>query len=168
MTEKTAAMRHASDDERGGSTTEAADWLSDYLTKAGGRAKSSGVKRAAKEAGHSDWALRGARKRHRVQTTSEGYPRETWWSLPSREDSREDSPRGDHTTNTTTTTEPVVSSHVGRVGRDGPHANASPLDERARCTGCSRRLGGAELGAGVCLPCRRVRAAEARAAGDPS
>ena len=78
------AMRRSVADEDKSDTTEAANWLSDYLTSKGGRAPSSEVKKAADAVGHKEKPLRNARKRLRLLTPSEGFPRITYWELPSR------------------------------------------------------------------------------------
>jgi len=79
----TEALARSGDDagERS-ATDEAVGWLDDFLTAAGGGAKSGTVKAAATAAGHSDRTLARARQRLRVTSESVGFPRETWWSLP--------------------------------------------------------------------------------------
>ena len=166
------AMRLSTDSDSADDASEAAAWLSDYLTSKAGRAKSSEVKKAATAEGIRTRALTAARKRLRLLTPSEGFPRVTWWELPALEApsgySRDAPSRGDVTTVLTVTTGRSRDSGDSGDSRDGPHASASPLDEEVRCTGCSRRLGRAEADAGVCLPCSRIAAAEDRAAGDQS
>lgn len=166
------AMRRASDDDHADDTSEAAGWLSDYLESKGGRAPSSDVKRAAKAAGIRDRALHNARKRLRLSTPAEGFPRVTWWELPEPRgrsgDSGDAPPRGDVTTVITDTT---VGSGDSGDSRDGPGEAPSSLDldERPRCTreGCAvsggRHLGRAEAAARICRPCQRIEAAERRA-----
>lgn len=63
-------------------TTEAADWLEDYLASNGGTAPSKDCKTVGRKAGHSESALKRARQRLKVTSTSEGFPRTTFWSLP--------------------------------------------------------------------------------------
>ena len=63
-------------------TTEAADWLQDYLTQEGGAADSAGVKKAGAAAGHSIDAIKRARKRLNIAAESKGFPRKTYWFLP--------------------------------------------------------------------------------------
>jgi hypothetical protein len=62
-------------------TSEASDWLSDYLTSEGGTAESAAVKAAGKRAGHSIDALKRARKKLRIVSDSRGFPRRTYWIL---------------------------------------------------------------------------------------
>ena len=64
-------------------TSEAADWLHDYLTSQGGCRESVVVEAAGKAAGHSHTALAGARKRLRLAVDARGFPRRTYWRLPS-------------------------------------------------------------------------------------
>ena len=63
-------------------TSEAGDWLMDYLVAAGGIAESSIIKKDGKEVGHSVDALKRARTKLKVATISQGFPRRTYWSLP--------------------------------------------------------------------------------------
>ena len=64
-------------------TSEAADWLHDYLTSEGGRADSAAIKREGAKAGHSKDALRRAKQGIGVTSTTTGFPRRAFWSLPS-------------------------------------------------------------------------------------
>ena len=66
-------------------TSEAADWLRDYLTDQDTGCESATVKSAGKKAGHSVDALKRARKRLRVRCESSGFPRRTYWQLPQSE-----------------------------------------------------------------------------------
>lgn len=63
-------------------TSEAADWLADYLSSEGGTLESSVVKTAGKRAGHSPDALKRARKKLQIVSDSRGFPRKTYWILP--------------------------------------------------------------------------------------
>jgi hypothetical protein len=65
---------------------EARDWLHDWLSA--GQVKSSAAKRAAAAAGISERTLQRARAALQVRVTAEGYPRETYWSLPATEEGR--------------------------------------------------------------------------------
>jgi hypothetical protein len=62
---------------------EAADWLLDFLASQGGRAESAAIKSAGRSAGHTLDALQRARKWSRLLTDSLGFPRRTYWCLPS-------------------------------------------------------------------------------------
>jgi hypothetical protein len=73
------------DDDRT-ATTEAADWLADYLHQHGGAVASADAKRAALKEGHSDTTLKRARKKLRLIIDQSGMPRRTYWSLPAEPD----------------------------------------------------------------------------------
>lgn len=61
-------------------TSEAADWLDDYLTQEGGCADSADIKRDGHKAGHSIDALKRARIKLGIATKSHGFPRRTEWA----------------------------------------------------------------------------------------
>ncbi len=63
-------------------TQEAAEWLTDWLTAVGGVDESANIKRAGAKAGHSQDALKRARRRVGAIAESQGFPRRTYWSLP--------------------------------------------------------------------------------------
>lgn len=63
-------------------TQEAADWLHDWLTSQGGSDDSASIKREGAKAGHSQDSLKRARRRIGALSTSEGFPRHTFWTLP--------------------------------------------------------------------------------------
>lgn len=63
-------------------TSEAADWLQDYLTDQGDACESAAIKDAGKKAGHSQDALKRARQRLRITCKAFGFPRHTYWKLP--------------------------------------------------------------------------------------
>jgi hypothetical protein len=66
-------------------TSEATDWLADYLAAAGGAADSAEAKKAGLKAGHSVDSLKRARQRLGCPSLSVGFPRRTVWSLPQSE-----------------------------------------------------------------------------------
>jgi len=69
-------------------TSEAIDWLRDYLAAHDGTVDSAAVKREGSKAGHSTSALQRARQRlHLVKTTS-GFPRRSFWSQSSHQQGR--------------------------------------------------------------------------------
>ena len=72
----------ASVDDRS-ATSEAADWLEDVLTSVEGRQDVAVLVRDGRQAGHSKNALYRARKRLRLISESEGFPRRAYWVLPS-------------------------------------------------------------------------------------
>jgi archaellum biogenesis ATPase FlaH len=66
-------------------TSEAADWLRDYLEDAGEPVLSSEVKKKGKAAGHSESSLKRVLKRLSIVVDNvpvPGKPRLTYWSLP--------------------------------------------------------------------------------------
>lgn len=64
-------------------TSEAAEWLEDYITSKGGTADFADIKRDGTRAGHSKDAIRRARPRLSITATTSGFPRKSYWSLPS-------------------------------------------------------------------------------------
>ena len=64
-------------------TTEASEWLRDFLSEQGGTADSALVKREGLKAGHSRETLRRARTRVGVLSATSGFPRRAFWSLAS-------------------------------------------------------------------------------------
>jgi hypothetical protein len=66
-------------------TQEAADWLVDYLTSQGGTRDSAIIKQQGKQAGHSADSLKRARRQLRIVSAGRGFPRRSYWSLPSQE-----------------------------------------------------------------------------------
>lgn len=63
-------------------TSEAADWLTDYLTSVGGTDDSATIKAIGRKADHSPDALKRARTRIGAVCESHGFPRRTFWTLP--------------------------------------------------------------------------------------
>lgn len=74
-------MTRTTDPERT-ATTEAADWLHDYLIDHGGELPKTDIEKAARAAGHNPTVLRRARERLRLEHRSWGFPRRTLWALP--------------------------------------------------------------------------------------
>ncbi len=68
--------------ERRSETSEAAEWLRDYLTARGGSAESTAVRADGQFAGYTKDALRRARERIKATAYGEGFPRKTWWRMP--------------------------------------------------------------------------------------
>lgn len=62
--------------------TDAAGWVTDYLKQAGGSEDSNVVRRAAAQAGHTKNTIYKAKDRLGLLTTSSGFPRRVFWSLP--------------------------------------------------------------------------------------
>jgi hypothetical protein len=75
------AIRHQVDGgEKHTATSEAMDWLADFLSLAdGGSAESAVIKEAGKEAGHSERSLHRAREKLKLDVEHVGMPRKTWW-----------------------------------------------------------------------------------------
>ncbi len=71
-------------DDDGGAQSEAEFWLHDFLTEQGA-VPSKNAKAAAAKAGIKDRTLQRAAKKLRVVVDNRGFPRVTWWQLPSRD-----------------------------------------------------------------------------------
>ena len=69
-------------------TSEAADWLHDFLTDQGGPCESAPIKQEGRKAGHSADALKRARHSLRITCQSLGFPRRTYWQLLQSEHAR--------------------------------------------------------------------------------
>jgi hypothetical protein len=63
-------------------SSEAADWLHDYLTEQGGTRDSATIQDEGRKAGHGRIAVQRARVRLRLRVAGLGFPRRTYWSLP--------------------------------------------------------------------------------------
>jgi hypothetical protein len=94
-------------------TSEAGDWLIDYLESQGGRADAADIKREGARAGHSKDSLHRAKKRLRLGSVSSGFPRRAFWFIAT------------HTATTTTTKNIATTANnatnesVGAVGAVG-------------------------------------------------
>jgi hypothetical protein len=77
--------------EDAGAATEAEQWLHDYLTEQGA-APSKSVKAAAAKVGIAERTLKRASSSLRVIVDSRGFPRVTWWLLPSQASTMDCSP----------------------------------------------------------------------------
>lgn len=64
-------------------TKDAVAWLGDYLKSVGGCAASVAVKENGAHVGHSLRTLQRARSTLKITTESSGFPRQTYWRLPS-------------------------------------------------------------------------------------
>jgi len=127
-------------------TSEAADWLADYLASKGGQVPCADAKRAGRAAGHSEASVKRARIRLDLVVTSVGFPRSTFWELPpemassgrARAGGEPDEPTeptgekegvsvGERSslTTTTTTTQSALSAQSAQVG---DYARASQPD----------------------------------------
>ena len=67
-----------------GAAGEAKMWLEDFLMQEGGCTRSSEAKKAAAKVGISERTLQRAAKSLKLVMESKGFPRETFWSLPTR------------------------------------------------------------------------------------
>ncbi|MFC5999350.1 AAA family ATPase [Quadrisphaera sp. GCM10027208] len=171
-------MRRAQDavSDRG-ATQEAADWLADYIQMHGGSAASADVKRDGAKAGHSVDALKRARRKLRLTTRSEGFPRVTHWEFPvgaQLEQQLEQPSRGDALTAPTAPTEPSQRSQrswsSGRRpgepaaptgdeaptsrGELGPDDGGTAVEPGPKCQLCGQPLLLATPGRTVCERCR--------------
>lgn len=68
-------------DDEHGALTEAQQWLADYLTEQGA-APSKTVKAAARKAGIKERTLQRAVSKLKISVDNRGFPRVTWWCLP--------------------------------------------------------------------------------------
>lgn len=92
-----AMRRSTTDPDDRSATTEAGQWLLDYLHDKGSTAASADIKKHGIAAGHSQDALKRARRRLKLTVENVGYPRISYWSLPGSqlEQQSEQTPRGD-------------------------------------------------------------------------
>jgi hypothetical protein len=76
-----AADLLAAHDDESMTLTEVQHWLEDYPIQEG-RCPSKDAKAAGRKDGHSQRSIERAAQKLRVVTESEGFPRQTFWSLP--------------------------------------------------------------------------------------
>lgn len=96
-------------------TTEAGEWLQDYLTSQGGEADHKDIRMAGQKAGDSIDSLKRARQRLGIVSESYGFPRQSKWVLPCEGSDSERSPGESALTTLTALTQPNGSA-VGAVG----------------------------------------------------
>ena len=77
-----AIRRSVDSGEDRSATSEAAGWLEDHLASRGGTDKSADIKKAGHAAGHSESTLKRAKSRLRLETSTAGFPRISYWALP--------------------------------------------------------------------------------------
>jgi hypothetical protein len=119
-------------------TSEAADWLEDYLSSQTEPVESVLVKSQAKKAGHEKNAVHRACQRLGVTVRSSGFPRKTYWHLPA---SRLTAGRL-NTTETTETTETTVQGrHINLSLSDRQSSQSSQLSQSSEAPARARRLG---------------------------
>jgi hypothetical protein len=63
-------------------TSEAGDWLEDFLVEHGGSADWAAVQQQGTKAGHSKDALRRANDNLKITSKTSGFPRKAIWTLP--------------------------------------------------------------------------------------
>lgn len=136
----TDAMKQSGDEDRS-ATSEAADWLEDYLTDNGGVAASTDIKRDGGKEGHSQDCLKRARKRINAAIESSGFPRKTYWVLPvgaqSEQPRRGDTlttptaPTGAKTTESVQLVQPVQSAETPAPTLDYGDTTAAKITTRA-------------------------------------
>ena len=131
-----SVMGRAGDGTDKTATSEAADWLLDFLTLKSPVA-SAMVKNEGAKAGHTLDALKRARQRIKAVITAAGFPRTTYWGLPVG------APvgatlRGDHLTALTAPTGDRESTD-GAVGAAGAAGGGPPESAPTRAAGRQRR-----------------------------
>lgn len=99
-------------------TSEAVGWLEDHLLSQGGTDSSKAIKEAGHKAGHTVDALKRARLRLRAKSEASGFPRQTYWSLPSAAVQSEQ-PSGCSPGETSPTAPTAPTGPVGAVGAVG-------------------------------------------------
>jgi len=130
-------------------TSEAADWLQDYLTSQGGSDDSATIKVAGSKAGHALTTLKRARQRIKATSHAEGFPRRTYWTLAGTA-AQSDHARGGHEptgptgpTGETTEAELTTTSRSVRPVRPvrpvGPVGPVGPDPAREGPTECTTR-----------------------------
>jgi len=78
-----ALIASGEDSDTRTATKDAVAWLGDYLKSVGGCAASVAVKENGAHVGHSLRTLQRARSTLKIATESSGFPRQTYWRLPS-------------------------------------------------------------------------------------
>lgn len=142
--------------------SEGEAWLEDYLLEQG-KASSADVKRAAAKVGIAERTVKRAAKRLSVVYSTEGFPRRTYWSLPS--------PQSGHLTLThgptgpTGPTEPDLGKQVGPTGADsqsghtlvnGPTGGLTAVTDGSTPSDAFGRVPtGNSAPTGVCVICGR-------------
>ncbi len=119
-------------------TSEAADWLQDFLVSRGGECDSATAKKEGSRAGHSIDAVKRARKKLGIASDSRDFPRKTYWSMPVGATTQGGAstaptaptaptgPRGRHRESSTTLSDPqLAQSAQSALSADAPQAPAS-------------------------------------------
>lgn len=75
-------MRAVDGMEDRGATIEAAEWLTDYIASKGGQVLSSDAKKAGRAVGHAERTIKRSASRLHLIISSSGFPRVTYWELP--------------------------------------------------------------------------------------
>ena len=111
----------------------AAVWLDDYLKSKGGTYASREIKAAAKAAGHADATLKRAKQKLGVVHDNTGFPRITYWTLPTKSSGQPLSAVGSQSSRSgePEPTEPTASEQ-DLVGSRYPVSSSSSLPPRAR------------------------------------
>ncbi|WP_231390206.1 AAA family ATPase [Nocardia sp. CNY236] len=151
-----AAGAHDEDEKAERSTAER--WLRDYL-EAAGSAKSADAKRDGVKAGFSDRTLQRARRKLGVEISDSGYPRTTYWRLPTSAatDTADALTRG--TIGTTGTTEPDQGKQGGTT-EENPQSCQPPTHDTTaaqpadKCPVCAYALGAIAARDGIHADCR--------------
>jgi len=176
------AMRRAADtpDDKS-AASEAGDWLADHLASQGGTDDSASIKREGQKAGHSQDALKRARRRIEATLSSQGFPRRTYWTLAGTgstpvgvasqsqsEHQSEQIPRGEYLTALTAPTGADQRSWCSRSSGSaspetspptGAPTSAATLSELP-CTTCGVPVSAmrADFGKTTCVDCESAQA----------
>ncbi|GLP83565.1 AAA family ATPase [Mycobacterium antarcticum] len=114
-------------DEDAGAATEAEQWLHDYLTEQGA-APSKSVKAAAAKVGIAERTLKRASNSLRVVVDSRGFPRVTWWVLPSQASTMHSDPGAQNLgpTGPTGAEQPKCNGPTGLISQSGQAEGDGP------------------------------------------
>lgn len=78
---ETIINRELGSDDDQADSDDAAKWLYEYLVSVGGSAKRKDVEKASRAEGFSEKVLRRAREKARIETSRQGFPSSTIWTV---------------------------------------------------------------------------------------
>lgn len=160
-------MRQAREDKSDRTVVgEVSDWLADWLETEGGEATKKDITAAAKKEGYNETHLRRARERLRLDVDSRGFPRRTWWSIPTAETAEKSGERQSGHSRVTpgesdlTDLTDLTGVQSGQSGQSGQSRESDPTvtrlasddSARPRCTRCHSTFG-VDPGAQLCGNC---------------